>query len=76
MGLYEISLAVNVGINIILAIGLNLITGYCGQISLGHAAFFGIGAYTAALLAKAGFPLAATLGPAACWRGWWARSSG
>ena len=44
------------GINIILAVGLNLITGYCGQISLGHAAFYGIGAYTAALLAKAGWP--------------------
>ncbi|BBO83961.1 branched-chain amino acid ABC transporter permease [Desulfosarcina ovata] len=62
MGLYEISLAMNVGIYIILAVGLNLITGYCGQISLGHAAFFGIGAYCAALLAKAGFPLFATLG--------------
>ncbi len=62
MGLYEISLAVNVGIYIILAVGLNLITGYCGQISLGHAAFFGIGAYCSALLAKAGFPLFATLG--------------
>jgi len=45
-----------VGINIILAVGLNLITGFCGQISLGHAAFYGIGAYTAALLAKAGVP--------------------
>jgi len=57
MGLYEISLAENVGIFIILAVGLNLITGYCGQISLGHAAFFGIGAYVGALLAKAGSPL-------------------
>lgn len=62
MGLYEISLAVNVGIYIILAVGLNLITGYCGQISLGHAAFFGIGAYCSALLAKAGLPLFVTLG--------------
>ena len=64
MLIYEISLATVVGINIILAIGLNLITGYCGQISLGHAAFYGIGAYTAALLAKAGLPGALTL-PAA-----------
>ena len=30
--------------------GLNLLTGYTGQISLGHSAFFAIGAYTAAVL--------------------------
>ncbi|MGD8521496.1 MAG: branched-chain amino acid ABC transporter permease, partial [Desulfobacterales bacterium] len=57
MGIYEISLATVVGINIILALGLNMISGFCGQISLGHAAFFGVGAYTSALLAKAGIPL-------------------
>ena len=34
----------------ILALGLNLVGGYCGQLSLGHAAFYGIGAYTSALL--------------------------
>ncbi len=56
MGIYEVSLATVVCINIILAIGLNFISGYCGQISLGHAAFYGIGAYTAALMAKAGMP--------------------
>jgi branched-chain amino acid transport system permease protein len=54
MGVYELSLATVICINIVFAIGLNLITGYCGQISLGHAAFYGIGAYTAALMAKAG----------------------
>ena len=32
------------------ATGLNVVTGYAGQISLGHAAFFGIGAYTGAVL--------------------------
>jgi len=37
-------------IMIILAIGLNLLTGYAGQISIGHAAFYGIGAYTSAIL--------------------------
>jgi branched-chain amino acid transport system permease protein len=57
LGIYEISLATVVGINIILALGLNMITGFCGQISLGHAAFYGVGAYTCALLAKAGTPL-------------------
>ncbi|RTZ99651.1 MAG: branched-chain amino acid ABC transporter permease [Deltaproteobacteria bacterium] len=49
------------GINIILALSLNLITGFCGQISLGHAAFYGIGAYCTALLAKIGMPLPLTL---------------
>lgn len=61
MGIYEISLATLVGINIILALGLNMISGFCGQISLGHAAFYGIGAYTAALLAKAGAPFPAAV---------------
>lgn len=37
--------------------GLNLVTGYTGQLSLGHAAFFAVGAYTSALLSKdVGFP--------------------
>ena len=36
--------------------GLNLLTGYTGQISLGHGAFMGVGAYTAAILANAGWP--------------------
>jgi branched-chain amino acid transport system permease protein len=40
---------------IIAAFGLNLTVGYAGQKSLGHAAFFGIGAYTVAILMKAGF---------------------
>ena len=55
-GAYQISLATTVGISITFALSLNLITGLCGQISLGHAAFYGIGAYCAALLTKAGFP--------------------
>jgi len=36
--------------NIILAVSLNLLMGYCGQISLGHASFFGLGAYSSAIL--------------------------
>lgn len=50
------------------AMGLNLLTGYNGQISLGHGAFFGIGAFTAAILVvdhgwtiEATFPIAALL---------------
>ena len=62
MGIYEISLTTVVGINIILALGLNMITGFCGQISLGHAAFYGIGAYACALLAKAGTSLPLAIG--------------
>ena len=38
------------GIFAVLALSLNLLLGYTGQLSLGHAAFFGIGAYTSALL--------------------------
>ena len=41
----------------IVATGLNILTGFTGQLSLGHGAFFGIGAYTGALLAaKVGLP--------------------
>jgi branched-chain amino acid transport system permease protein len=58
---YEISLLTIVGISVIWALSLNIITGFCGQISLGHAAFYGTGAYGAALLAKAGLPFALAL---------------
>ena len=40
---------------VIATMGLNLTIGYAGQKSLGHAAFFGIGAYTVAIVMKAGF---------------------
>ena len=40
---------------VIATMGLNLTVGYAGQKSLGHAAFFGIGAYTVAIVMKAGF---------------------
>ncbi len=42
-----------IGINIILATGLNLIIGFSGQFSLGHAGFMAIGAYTSALITQA-----------------------
>ncbi len=61
---YEISLVTAVGISVLFALSLNLITGFCGQISLGHAAFFGIGAYISALLSKAGLPFFWALPPA------------
>lgn len=44
-------------VHVILAVGLNILVGYTGQISLGHAGFFAIGAYgTALLMAKLGVP--------------------
>jgi branched-chain amino acid transport system permease protein len=39
-----------IGIYALLVVGLNLLLGYAGQISLGHAAFFGLGAYTSGIL--------------------------
>jgi len=49
-------------LNIIVIIGLNLLMGYAGQISLGHAAFFGLGAYLSAICTTTyGFPLWPTM---------------
>lgn len=57
MTAYLLHLAVLSGIYIILAVSLNLIVGYAGQVSLGHAAFFGIGGYASALVSlHLGFP--------------------
>lgn len=47
---YYLHIAILSLLHIILALGLNIIAGYTGQLSLGQAAFFGIGSYTAALL--------------------------
>jgi ABC-type branched-subunit amino acid transport system permease subunit len=49
MSAYEISVLSVIGLNVILAVSLNMISGFCGQISLGHGAFYGAGAYAAAL---------------------------
>src|SRR5438094_4441204 len=47
-----LSLASQIAITALFALSLDLILGYAGVVSLGHAAFFGVGAYTAGLLAK------------------------
>jgi branched-chain amino acid transport system permease protein len=47
---YNIYLFNIIMVNIILAVGLNILVGYTGQISLGHAGFFAIGAYGTALI--------------------------
>ena len=49
-GDYLLFMANLTGITIIGAVGLNILTGFAGQISLGHAAFIGVGGYTAAIL--------------------------
>lgn len=50
-GPYMIYIFNTIGIAAISAIGLNILIGFTGQISLGHGAFFGVGAYAAAILA-------------------------
>lgn len=49
-GDYALHLAVAIGINAIVVLGLSLLMGYAGQVSLGQAAFVGIGAYSSAIL--------------------------
>ena len=46
---YFLHILIITGIFIIAAMSLNLLLGYTGQLSLGHVAFFGIGAYASAL---------------------------
>jgi branched-chain amino acid transport system permease protein len=45
---YYLDVAIGIGINIILAVSLNLVNGYTGQFSLGHAGFMAVGAYLSA----------------------------
>lgn len=61
MSAYAVSLLSFIGLNIMLAVGLNLISGFCGQFSLGHGAFYGAGAYATAYVATAGMPLVPAL---------------
>ena len=50
-----LSLASQIAITALFALSLDIILGYAGIVSLGHAAFFGIGAYTAGLISKFGW---------------------
>jgi len=50
-GAYHRHVLVLAGVFTLMALGFDLVLGYLGELSLGHAAFFGIGAYTSALLA-------------------------
>jgi branched-chain amino acid transport system permease protein len=71
---YHLHVLIMAGIFAILALSLNLLLGYTGLLSLGHAAFFGIGAYASALLTlrlewpfAAGFAAAIVLAGASGW---------
>ena len=71
---YMFQVLILIGINIILAVSLNLVNGFTGQFSIGHAGFMAVGAYTSAMfsmgpgkamlaaLAAAGLPVAVTQG--------------
>ena len=65
VGIVENFSAIRWAVAVTLAVailGLNIVTGYSGQISIGHSAFFGIGAYTSMILiADHGWPFLATL---------------
>ena len=64
---YHIDLMTNVGIYVLLAMGLNVVVGFAGLLNLGYAAFFAIGAYTYALLnLHWGFPFWIGLPLAGC----------
>lgn len=47
---YWLSVGNIIGITIIAAVGLNILVGFCGQLSIGHAGFIAVGAYTSAIL--------------------------
>jgi len=59
---YSLSVMTSALLFVMLAVGLNIVVGYCGLLDLGFAAFFAIGAYTSGVLAtKYGWPLVATV---------------
>ncbi|HEV7932613.1 MAG TPA: branched-chain amino acid ABC transporter permease [Actinomadura sp.] len=59
---YSLSVMTSAAILVMLAVGLNIVVGYCGLLDLGYAAFFAVGAYTSGLLAtEFHLPLLATI---------------
>jgi len=55
---YLIAMAVSAGIYALMALGVNVMWGFAGMVNLGLVGFFAVGAYTSALLTKAGSPIA------------------
>lgn len=70
MNPYLVQILVYIGINIILASSLNLISGFTGQFSLGHAGFMAIGAYVSAAISYYLGGFALTPKVAERWRTW------
>lgn len=61
-GTYTVRIAEDALIFVMLAVGLNIVVGFCGLLDLGYAAFFAIGAYTSGILStRYGWPLVATI---------------
>ena len=59
---YSLSVMTSALLFVMLAVGLNIVVGYCGLLDLGYAAFFAIGAYTSGILAtRYEWPLLATI---------------
>lgn len=58
---YWLSVANRAGIMIVAATGLNIMVGYCGQLSIGHTAFMAVGAFTSAALTKLNLPFPVAL---------------
>ncbi|MFF5261231.1 branched-chain amino acid ABC transporter permease [Actinomadura viridis] len=59
---YALNLMTTAAIFVMLAVGLNIVVGYCGLLDLGYAAFFAVGAYTSGILStELGLPLIATV---------------
>jgi branched-chain amino acid transport system permease protein len=63
IGAYNYQIVILVGVNIILAVSLNLINGITGQFSIGHAGFYAVGAYTSASVVYYGGPVILSLVP-------------
>lgn len=61
---YLLKVLTFVGINVVVVTGMSLLFGYGGQISLGHGAFVGLGAYISAILVERGWPWLGALGAA------------
>ncbi len=60
---YAASILLLIGINVVLAVSLNLVNGHTGQFSLGHAGFMAAGAYASAMVTLTFAPVFAAAGP-------------
>lgn len=64
---YFLRLYIGIGITVIICLGLNILTGYCGQLNIGQSAFVMVGAFTSGLLNMSfGWPFWAGVIPAGC----------